>query len=632
MRMSAVDGRSWKTMGWPALVALVLTIGIAASASGAIAQTPTAAAVLTANRTATGSPQRGVLALSFGFAGFGLTGTASRTFDLATGAYVETSTAGPVTQGSGYDGRVPWMRDFSGAYTPEEGGDRIALAVNQAYRLANLWWRPDFGGAEVVYVGREASDGAASDHLRVTPKGGKPFDAWFDAVSHDLTRVQEVQGFMVTQTLYSDYAPVAGVMLPRTTLMDLGAGPAAGITLTLRSAKLGPVRPLAAFSRPTALPDDAAIEGGAARATLPFRLLNNHIYVAAFVNGKGPYTFIVDTGGHLGLSPRLAAELGAAAQGQAPESGAGEKIASTAFAPVEQIKLGDVSLRRQTAFVGNIYDAAVEGVPVDGMLGFELFRRFVVQIDYGRQTLTFFDPARFRPADDGVLTPFVFYDHLPDVAGKIDGVPARFDIDTGSRSELDMTSPFVRRMDLHAKYPDAIQAVDGWGVGGPVSATVVRLGSVTLGDVRVDGPVADLSDAKHGSFSDANYDGNIGSALLKRFVVTFDYGHQRLYLRRLSPPPVDAGDFDRSGFWINASPSGYVVTALDRGGPAEAAGFQSGDVITKIDGRPARMAELSDVRRSFRTLPAGAVVRMDVDRGGAQKVLSLQLRDLVAPR
>jgi hypothetical protein len=613
------------------LIVVSLAMSAALLPVGAKSQISTASAVFAENRAATESPQQGALELRFGFAGFGMTGTASRTVDLSTGAYVETTSGGPVTLGSGFDGKTPWMRDFSGAYTPQEGGDRPALAINQAYRLANLWWRPDFGEAEIVYLGREESGGATSDHLRVKPKGGKPFEAWFDARSHLLTRVREIQEFMLTQTLFSDYARIGGVLLPRSTVIDLGAGPPGFITLTLQSAQLGPVRPLAEFGCPETVPNDSTIDGGAESASLPFRLLNNHIYVGVFVNGHGPYTFIVDTGGHLALSPRLAAELGAEAEGKAPASGAGEKIASTAFASVNQLALGMVSLRHQTAFVTNVYDTAVEGIPVDGMVGFELFRRFVVQIDYGRQTLTIFNPGRFRPVDAGVMTPFVFYDHLPDVAGLIDGIPARFDIDTGSRGELDVTSPFVKRTELHSKYPDAVEAVTGWGIGGPVTSTVVRLPSLTLGDVRVDGPIAELSDATRGSFSDSNYDGNIGSAFLKRFVVTFDYARQRLYLRQGSSPASDIGTFDRSGLWFNAAPSGYIVTALDRGGPAATAGLLAGDVIMAIDGKAVRMAELSDVRQLLRTLPAGNIVRMDVDRGRDHHTFALQLRDLVAP-
>ena len=63
---------------------------------------------------------------------------------------------------------------------------------------------------------------------------------------------------------------------------------------------------------------------------------------------------------------------------------------------------------------------------------------------------------------------------------------------------------------------------------------------------------AGLSEEKAGSISDPNYDGNVGSALLKRFVVTFDYAHQVMYLKRIEATPPDVGTFDRSGLWINA--------------------------------------------------------------------------------
>jgi hypothetical protein len=184
-----------------------------------------AASILCSKHAATVSPRRGSLQATFKFVGLGLTGIASRLVDLSTGAYVEYTSGGPVSIGSGYDGKIPWMKDFSGAFTPEEGGDRVELAVNQAYQLGNQWWKRRFGGAVIQYGGRETSDGVTSDHLTVTPKGGKPFDAWFDVNSHLLVRVSEVQGFMPTQTFYSDYIRVGGMTLPRVTVMDLGGGP-----------------------------------------------------------------------------------------------------------------------------------------------------------------------------------------------------------------------------------------------------------------------------------------------------------------------------------------------------------------------------------------------------------------------
>ena len=153
--------------------------------------------------------------------------------------------------------------------------------------------------------------------------------------------------------------------------------------------------------------------------------------------------------------------------------------------------------------------------------------------------------------------------------------------------------------------------------------------ALTLGDVRLSGPVVGLSDAKKGSFSDANYDGNIGTALLKRFVVTFDYARQMLYLRPIVPIPSDFGTFDRSGLWINAAPAGFVVTAVDTRSPAANAGLTPGDVITALDNEPARMQNLSEARKALRVLPAGTVVRIDYRRGSLRKTTRIRLRDLL---
>jgi len=69
--------------------------------------------------------------------------------------------------------------------------------------------------------------------------------------------------------------------------------------LKLTRFAIGPVRPLTAYAKPATPPPGGSIDGGAASVTVPFRLLNNHIYAQVSVNGKGPYTFIVDTGGIL---------------------------------------------------------------------------------------------------------------------------------------------------------------------------------------------------------------------------------------------------------------------------------------------------------------------------------------------
>lgn len=591
---------------------------------------PTVEAVLGANRAAVGAmPAAGSIRAEYKVEADGLTGTGLRDEDLATGAFAESTTTGPVSLADGYDGKTPWQRDVSGVATDQQGGDRIPVAVNEAYRNANLWWRSDRGGAQVAYLGRESVNGRALDHLAVTPKGGRRFEAWFDADTHLLTRTVEPQQFFKTQTLYDDYRREGAVSVAHKRTVDFGTGADGIQTFTLIRLDLASAQPLSAYARPSDPPRGGHIEGGATSVTVPFRLLNNHIYVQVTLNGHGPYTFLVDTGGHTLISPRTAKEAGLTSVGSSVEAGAGEKTATTGFARYDQIALGAVRLTDQTAFVTDVYDKAVEGLPVDGMLGFELFARFAVRIDYGARAMTLWTFESFDPRGAGAAIPFVFYDHLPNVAGLIDDMPARFDIDTGSRAEVDVTAPFVERMGLRARYTPGVNTITGWGVGGASRSYVVRLPSLTLGTVNATHVVAGLSEAKAGSFSDANYEGNVGSGLLKRFVATFDYAHQVLYLKPLEPPPADAGRFDRSGMWINAADGGFIVTAVAADTPAAEAGVAKGDLITAIDGKPAQPGELSDARTTLRALPPGRRVTLTVRREGVERPVALVLRDLI---
>ena len=613
-----------------ALLAATLALSVADAANEAAAD-GTVAAILADNQAAVGNPPpQSAVILEYHYVGSGLTGTRTDQVDLTTGAYVEKTVAGGMTEGDGFDGTTPWQRDISGTYTPQQGGDRIPSAVDSAYRLANLWWRADRGGAAIVYIGRESDAGRSLEHLAVTPMGGKRFDAWFDSDTHLLTRVTYDQQFLDVTERYSDYRREGPQVLAHAIERDPGLGKGGISRLTLLHCDYHPAVPLSAYSQPRTPVTGAIIAGGASSTTVPFRLLNNHVYVEATVDGKGPYTFIVDTGGHTLLSPHLIREVGLKPIGEAVTSGAGEKHGTTGFVHFGEIAIGGVRLLDQDGFATDIYDKAIEGIPVDGMVGFELVRRMVTTIDYGRHTITFIRPDRFEDGpDSGARVPFVFYDHLPNVPGRIGDLPARFDIDTGSRSALDVTSPFVASHRLRDRFTKGTVAVTGYGVGGPARSYVVRMPSVAIGSVTLENPVVDLSEARSGTFSDPNFDGNVGSGLLKRFVVTFDYARQLMYLKRIEPVPPDVGTFDRSGLWINAHGDSYEVMDVAPGSAAAQVGLAVGDLITLVDGRPATDAGLSDTRQRLRSEQPGTQVQLTVRRGSRMLNVTLVLRDQV---
>ena len=100
-----------------------------------------------------------------------------------------------------------------------------------------------------------------------------------------------------------------------------------------------------------------------------------------------------------------------------------------------------------------------------------------------------------------------------------------------------------------------------------------------------------------------------------------------MYLKWLDPPPPDAGQFGRSGLWINAEDGGYKVAGIVAGSPATVAGLIEGDVILGIDGQPVETARLSDAREMLRTRPAGATLAIVFRRNGVEHTTTLTLRD-----
>ena len=157
---------------------------------------------------------------------------------------------------------------------------------------------------------------------------------------------------------------------------------------------------------------------------------------------------------------------------------------------------------------------------------------------------------------------------------------------------------------------------------------VARAKQLTLGPVEVDGLVAGFATQDKGAFSDPNFQGNVGTRLLKRFVVTFDYGHQVMYLKPRPAPVPDIDSFDRSGLWINAAPAGYEIVDVAKGSAGAEAGLVVGDRITRIDGAAPGALSLSDVRARLRD-PKVDHVELVVQHAGAERTLTLRLRDQV---
>lgn len=558
----------------------------------------------------------------------GLTGTAETLDDVTLGRFVDHFNLGPMSGGEGYDGAVAWSQDASGQSRAEEGGDGRLGAVNESYRRAYGFWHQERWPARIEDGGTQEENGRQFLVVRITPKGGRPFDLWIDAATMLIDRVVEKAAIETRTTFMTDYRTVGGVKIAfaqRSTNGDARYDQLAKV----EGVEFNVPAEDAAFKLPAPPPPDFALAGGKTSTTVPFELVNNHIYVDVKLNGKGPYRLMCDTGGANIVTPELAKELGLVSEGAFEGQGVGENSEDVGVTKVEKLQIGDATIANQVFMVFALGPfAAVEGVPQLGLVGYEVFKRFVATVNYGKRILTLSLPSAFEYRGTGTVVPFTFNEHTPQVEGSLDGIAGKFDIDTGARNSVSILAPFAEKHGLKEHYGASVSAVTGWGVGGAARGLVTRAKTLRLGTLEIAGPVVDLSLQKKGAFIDPYVAGNVGAGVLKRFNVTFDYGHQRLifepnanYARR--------DTYDRAGMWINRGPEGFEVIDVVAGGPADVAGLKVGDRITAIGGTPAGGLSLPVVRERFRTDPVGTKIKIDVLRDGKPRNVKIVLRDLV---
>jgi Aspartyl protease/PDZ domain len=558
----------------------------------------------------------------------GLTGEAEFWEDNLTGQYLEKYKLGPASGADGFDGKLVWSQDSSGEPRAEGAADARQAAADEAYRGSMAYWYPQRWAAQMECPGKKEERGKSFYVLRITPQGGRPFDLWIDATSYLFDHTVEKADIETRTTYFSDYRTVKGVKVPFAVRSTNGDTKYDQFVTQEKIEFNTPIQE-AQFRMPQPPPPDFAIAGGKSSTTVPFELLNNHIYVEVKLNDKGPFRMLCDTGGANVISPELARELGLKSEGALQGRGVGEKSEDVGLVKMRSLGVGGATLSNQVFAVFPMGAfSAVEGTPVNGLIGYEVFRRFVARVDYEHHQITLTVPSAFAYKGNGTVVPFLFNAHIPQVEGAIDGIEGKFDIDTGSRSSLDLLAPFAEKHDLKAHYGAKVEAVTGWGVGGAARSLVTRAKVLRLGKVEVHDPITELSLQKKGAFSSPYVAGNVGGGVLKRFNITFDYRHQQLIFERnanYDKPDV----FDRSGMWLNQSGDTFKVMDVIAGGPAATAGLKVGDRILAIDGRPVSQDSVAAVREQFKSQAPGTKLHLSVQSGEQKRDVDLVLKNLV---
>lgn len=462
----------------------------------------------------------------------GLKGRFVRSIATHDGRFREDLELG-INHGSvGFDGRVAWSADAGGLVRREEAEEMVTRSINQAFRYAMGIWFSKRRAAEIEWIEqRKEADGSSYDIVAVRPAGGRLFHLWFNSQSHLAERWVEKGAFQTTTVFLSDYRAVEGIKFPfqiRTTNGETRFDRIEQVKVVT----VNPSLPDAAFSAPPENSSGFSLPAGVTSVTIPFRLIANVVVLDVSINGREALPFVLDTGAVNILLPEAARALELHPEGSLWGFGAGKDSIETAQVKVDEFDMGNVHFGPHVFAVYPIPELSKSmGVEnLGGLLGYEVFKRFVVTIDYVHRTATFALPAASVYAGNGTIMPFRFNGNIPELDGSVEGSPGRFHVDTGSAFAVVLYTPWVQQHRSH--FGDAFeQAQTAMGAaGGEMAFTVANIDRFTVGGLPFGPMPVVLSLQAKGALANPYGAGLIGSGLLLTKRVTFDYPQQRLII------------------------------------------------------------------------------------------------------
>ncbi|GAA0190439.1 hypothetical protein GCM10009122_52010 [Fulvivirga kasyanovii] len=293
---------------------------------------------------------------------------------------------------------------------------------------------------------------------------------------------------------------------------------------------------------------------------IPFRLIDNRIFVEVEVNGVAGH-FIVDSGGLHGFNKDFADEAGIHFIDSSSIGGAGNGRQTVWYGERSILKLptSNISSTTDRPLVINLNTIrdSLRLPYLDGIIGEQLFRTYRVSINYPNRLISLQDFETPIQREGYEVIPFRFYrNQIPMIKINADGNEGEMIIDTGDRSELTIFPEFDKKGSVSTPYPLSDLEVTGYGVGGPVMARAFYLKDFTLGEsLKLQSVKTRIPYHTAGSWAQNAIAGSIGSGLLKDFEVIFDYQKQLILLKKA--PLLSIPEFVYHASHIDSTVSWY---------------------------------------------------------------------------
>jgi hypothetical protein len=481
-------------------------------------------------------------------------------------------------------GDAGWERNASGQIEPM-AADKVTRIRRENDRAFARHLRGE--GVAVSIAGPFEKEGSTGTLLRFDYADGDRFEVLVDPASGASDWSRTVTDGRETWTRLSEWRELAGVRFAaRQETFAEHAAENQVVAWSEARANVGLADAL--FARPEGGVRLARLpEGVATTAWMPIELFKERwIYLRGRVNGRETDLLLDSGAGMTVLDRAFAASAGLEAEGAVAARGTGG-VAEAGMLDGVTIELGELALGPMAAAVldlSEIERKSGRAMPV--ILGKELFHAVTVDVDYPGRRIRFHDPARFRyegpgrssellPGEDG---------HKSLRIAMEGGEPVVVGLDTGQGGALTVFGHYAAARGFLAGRPTS-EAKSG-GVGGFRISKTATLRSVELAGYEIPNvPVTIHTEDVGGAFDTTRQAGNLGTLLLNRFRVVFDYAADRLWLEP-GPGLAEPLPRDRAGLQFELDGDELVVDFVAPGSPAGEAGWVAGDRVRALDGEP----------------------------------------------
>ncbi len=365
--------------------------------------------------------------------------------------------------------------------------------------------------------------------------------------------------------------------------------------------------------------------------TFNFKSSNNLIIIPVTINNSDTLNFILDTGVRYPIITELpfVNKLNLNFLQPINVRGLGEGEQLTAYRSGNNtITLDGLAAYDQEIHMvinENFQISHILGIPVHGLIGFNLFKDYVVKIDYSEHKITLIKPEYFtyKEKERDIVLPLSFEQNKPFVTTSIvtdknEDVPVKLLVDTGASDAIWLSTNSDSRISLPDNH---IETFLGRGLSGDLYGKKGRIGAIWVGPLVLYEPIVafpdnELVDELIGK-NDRN--GTLGAEILRRFYVTMDYPGRRLILR----PNADLKDdfnYNMSGLEVTNPMPGlpiFLVSNIRKNSPAYYAGILENDQIISLNNTSNKSLTLNDINLLFQS-QEDRKIKMTVLRNGEQ--------------